>query len=173
MWIYWMKKGSGWHLFRTIITIIVLFCLWVLMSGIYQSFMIGIGLTAAAFAVFVVRRMDDAADTDRLEIRLNIIKTFGYFCWLLVEIAKSNWAVTKTILGLRPNIKQHFFKVPCTQETEIGKTTFANSITLTPGTISVEHDADEIWVHSLSYSDDDLDALADMNVRVLNIESSA
>lgn len=143
------------------------------MSGIYQSFMIGVGLAAAAFAVFVVRRMDDAADTDRLEIRLNIIKTLGYFCWLLIEIAKSNWVVTKTILGLRPNIRQHFFKVPCTQETEVGKTTFANSITLTPGTISVEHEGDEIWVHSLSYSDGDLDALADMNARVSNIESSA
>ena len=143
------------------------------MSGIYQSFMIGVGLAAAAFAVFVVRRMDDAADTDRLEIRLNIIKTLGYFCWLLVAIAKSNWMVTKTILGLRPNIRQHFFKVPCTQETEVGKTTFANSITLTPGTISVEHEGDEIWVHSLSYSDGDLDALADMNARVSNIESSA
>ena len=143
------------------------------MSGIYQSFMIGVGLAAAAFAVFVVRRMDDAADSDRLEIRLNIIKTLGYFCWLLIEIAKSNWVVTKTILGLRPNIRQHFFKVPCTQETEVGKTTFANSITLTPGTISVEHEGDEIWVHSLSYSDGDLDALADMNARVSNIESSA
>ena len=173
MWIYWVKKGSERHLFRTIITIIVLFCLWLLMSGINQVFMIGIGLAAAAFSVFVVRRMDDAADTDRLEIRLNIIKTFGYFCWLLVEIAKSNWAVTKTILGLNPIIKQHFFKVPCTQETEVGKTTFANSITLTPGTISVEHEGDEIWVHSLSYSDDDLDSLADMDARVSNIESAA
>ena len=143
------------------------------MSGIYQSFMIGVGLAAAAFAVFVVRRMDDAADTDRLEIRLNIIKTLGYFCWLLIEIAKSNWVVTKTILGLRPNIRQHFFKVPCTQETDVGKTTFANSITLTPGTISVEHEGDEIWVHSLSYSDDDLDALADMNARVSHIESAS
>ena len=142
------------------------------MSGINQGFMIGVGLGAAAFAVFVVRRMDDAADTDRLEIKLNTIKTFGYFCWLLVEIAKSNWAVTKTILGLSPNIKQHFFKVPCTQETEVGKATFANSITLTPGTISVEHEGDEIWVHALTYSEDDLDALADMNARVSNIESA-
>jgi len=143
------------------------------MSGINQGFMIGVGLGAAAFAVFVVRRMDDAADTDRLEIKLNTIKTFGYFCWLLVEIAKSNWAVTKTILGLSPNIKQHFFKVPCTQETEVGKATFANSITLTPGTISVEHEGDEIWVHALTYSEDDLDALADMNARVSNIESAS
>ena len=155
---------------RTIITVVVLFCLWLLMSGIYQGFIVMLGLIAAAIAVFVVRRMDDVADTGRLEIRLKIINTIGYFFWLLVEIAKSNWLVTKTILGLNPSIKQHFFKVPCTQETEVGKTTFANSITLTPGTISVEHEGDEIWVHALSYSEEDLDALADMNSRVSNIE---
>jgi len=125
------------------------------MSGIYQGFIVMLGFIAAAVAVFVVRRMDDVADTGRLEIRL---------------IAKSNWLVTKTILGLNPSIKQHFFKVPCTQETEVGKTTFANSITLTPGTISVEHEGEEIWVHALSYSEEDLDALADMNSRVSNIE---
>ena len=89
---------------------------------------------------------------------------------MLVEIAKSNLLVTKTILGLNPSIKQHFFKVPCPQETEVGKTTFANSITLTPGTISVEHEGDAIWVHALSYSEEDLDALADMNSRVSNME---
>ena len=155
---------------RTIITVVVLFCLWLLMSGIYQGFIVMLGFIAAAIAVFVVRRMDDVADTGRLEIRLKITNTIGYFFWLLVEIAKSNWLVTKTILGLNPSIKQHFFKVPCTQETEVGKTTFANSITLTPGTISVEHEGEEIWVHALSYSEEDLDALADMNSRVSNME---
>lgn len=155
---------------RTIITVVVLFCLWLLMSGIYQGFIVMLGFIAATIAVFVVRRMDDVADTGRLEIRLKILNTIGYFFWLLVEIAKSNWLVTKTILGLNPSIKQHFFKVPCTQETEVGKTTFANSITLTPGTISVEHEGEEIWVHALSYSEEDLDALADMNSRVSNIE---
>ena len=155
---------------RTIVTMLVLFCLWLLMSGIYQGFIVMLGLIAAVIAVFVVRRMDDVADTGRLEIRLKILNTIGYFFWLLVEIAKSNLLVTKTILGLHPSIKQHFFKVPCTQETEVGKTTFANSITLTPGTISVEHEGDEIWVHALSYSEEDLDALADMNSRVSNIE---
>jgi len=155
---------------RTIITVVVLFCLWLLMSGIYQGFIVMLGFIAATIAVFAVRRMDDVADTGRLEIRLKILNTIGYFFWLLVEIAKSNWLVTKTILGLNPSIKQHFFKVPCTQETEVGKTTFANSITLTPGTISVEHEGEEIWVHALSYSEEDLDALADMNSRVSNIE---
>ena len=105
---------------RTIITVVVLFCLWLLMSGIYQGFIVMLGFIAATIAVFAVRRMDDVADTGRLEIRLKILNTIGYFFWLLVEIAKSNWLVTKTILGLNPSIKQHFFKVPCTQETEVG-----------------------------------------------------
>ena len=155
---------------RTMITIVVLFCLWLLMSGIYQGFIVTLGFIAAAIAVFVVRRMDDVADTGRLEIRLKILNTIIYFLWLLLEIAKSNLLVTKTILGLHPYIRQHFFKVPCSQETEVGKTTFANSITLTPGTISVEHEGDEIWVHALSYSEEDLDSLADMNSRVSTIE---
>ena len=155
---------------RAIVTMLVLFCLWLLMSGIYQVFIVMLGLIAAVIAVFFVRRMDDVADMGRLEIRLKILNTIGYFFWLLAEIAKSNWLVTKTILGLKPSIKQHFFKVPCTQETEVGKTTFANSITLTPGTISVEHEGDAICVHALSYSEEDLDALADMNSRVSNIE---
>ena len=155
---------------RTMITIVVLFCLWLLMSGIYQGFIVTLGFIAAAIAVFVVRRMDDVADTGRLEIRLKILNTIIYFLWLLLEIAKSNLLVTKTILGLHPYMRQHFFKVPSSQETEVGKTTFANSITLTPGTISVEHEGDEIWVHALSYSEEDLDSLADMNSRVSTIE---
>ena len=127
------------------------------MSGIYQGFIVMLGFIAAAIAVFVVRRMDDVADTGRLEIRLKILNTIGYFFWLLVEIAKSNWLVTKTILGLNPSIKQHFFKVPCTQETEVGKTTFANSITLTPGTITMLIRGDVIHVHVMSqFLEDDL-----------------
>ena len=45
------------------------------MSGIYQGFIVTLGFIAAAIAVFVVRRMDDVADTGRLEIRLKILNT--------------------------------------------------------------------------------------------------
>ena len=54
------------------------------MSGIYQGFIVMLGFIAAAIAVFVVRRMDDVADTGRLEIRLKILNTIGYFFLLLV-----------------------------------------------------------------------------------------
>ena len=154
---------------NVILSFAILFGTWLLLSGVYKTLIIAFGFFSVILTIFFVRRMDKF---DRYQVKFDIrfFKFIGYFFWLLVEIAKSNWLVTKTILGLNPSIKQHFFKVPCTQETEVGKTTFANSITLTPGTISVEHEGEEIWVHALSYSEEDLDALADMNSRVSNIE---
>ena len=48
---------------------------------------------------------------------------------------------------------------------------FANSITLTPGTLTVETEQGEFQIHALDYSDEDLEALADMNRRVSAIET--
>ena len=73
---------------RTIITVVVLFCLWLLMSGIYQGFIVMLGFIAAAIAVFVVRRMDDVADTGRLEIRLKILNTIFLILMNLIQNLK-------------------------------------------------------------------------------------
>ena len=78
---------------RLAMTGIILLSLWLLMSGIYKPLVIGFGVLSVLLAVYVVRRMD-AVDGDHLEVRLKPVAFLGYFGWLLVEIAKSNWAVT-------------------------------------------------------------------------------
>jgi len=88
----------------------------------------------------------------------------------LWEIAKANWNVTKIILAPAMPIRQHLFAVPCTQRTDLGQVIFANSITLTPGTISVETDPGSFLVHALAFSPADIDALADMDERVTATE---
>ena len=90
---------------------------------------------------------------------------------LAVEIAKSNIAVTKTILSSSMPIKQKLFNVPYTQRTDLGQVIFANSITLTPGTVTVETEDGHFLVHALSYSHDDLEALAVMDRRVRAAET--
>ena len=105
-------------------------------------------------------------DDDRIQIELNPLKFIGYMGWLLVEIAKSNIAVTKTILSSSMPIKQNLFNVPYTQRTDLGQVIFANSITLTPGTVTVETEDGHFLVHALSYSHDDLEALEGMDRRV-------
>ncbi len=155
---------------RTLLTALTLFVLWLLMSGIYKPMIIGFGVISAVISVIVVRRMDNAADADRLEINLRVLPTIAYWFWLMVEIAKANWAVTKLILSPSMPINRHMFRIPHSQKTDLGQAIFANSITLTPGTISVEVEEGEFLIHAVGYSADDLHALADMDSRVAAIE---
>lgn len=157
---------------RVILTFLTLLGLWLLMSGVYKELIIWLGVGSALVATLVTRRMDKIADDDALEVSLKPVAFVGYIGWLLVEIAKANWAVTKTIMSPDLPVRQHFFKVPFRQKTDLCQTIFANSITLTPGTVSVEVEDDFFWVHAISYSEDDMDALAEMDARVLRTERS-
>ena len=151
---------------RSAATALVLFALWLMMSGVYKPLIVGLGAVSAIFAVYMVRRMDAADEGRRLDLGLNPIAFLGYLGWLLIEIAKANWAVTQVILKSDMGLRQHFFQVPHSQKTDLGQTIFANSITLTPGTISVEVEDDFFWVHAVRYSDDDPEALEEMDRRV-------
>jgi multicomponent Na+:H+ antiporter subunit E len=76
-------------------------------------------------------------------------KTLGYIPWLFKEIVKANMAVVKAVLSPHMEISPTLVKVKMDHETDLGRTIFANSITLTPGTISVQMDDGEILVHAL------------------------
>ena len=157
---------------RTILTFLALFALWLLMSGIYNPLLVGLGAISSLLAVYVGKRMN-AADGHTLAIRISFPRLFAYAAWLGVEIAKSNWAVTKLILSPRIRLRQNIFEVPYSQKTDLCQTIFANSITLTPGTITVEVEEGYFLVHALAFSEDDHTALAEMDRRVAAIESGA
>ena len=163
-------KNKGDQMLRTVATFIVLFSLWLLMSGVFKPLLIGLGLTSVLVVIFVVKRMD-AQDGDQIQLHLSPLKSVSYFFWLMVEIARANWAVAKIILSPKMPIHQHLFSVPCTQESDLGQVIYATSITLTPGTITVETEGDHFLVHAVAYSDDDIAALADMDGRVSAIET--
>ena len=157
---------------RTVFTTLTLFALWLLMSGVYQPLTIGLGAASSILAIYVGKRMN-AIDRHRLEIHVNFFKMLSYFGWLMVEIAKSNWAVTKLILSPKMKLRQNMFEVPYVQKSDLGQTIFANSITLTPGTITVEVEPGYFLVHAVDYSEDDHEALADMGRRVAATETGA
>lgn len=154
---------------RFVLLSIGLFALWLLMSGVYKPLVIGLGAGSAMFATYMVLRMARLDGYQALEA-FNPLRFLGYFVWLLKEIAVSNIAVTKVILSGGASMRQNLFRVPNTQETDLGAVIYANSITLTPGTLTVETEEDHFWVHALSYTDEDIDALADMDARVTRLE---
>jgi multicomponent Na+:H+ antiporter subunit E len=72
-----------------------------------------------------------------------------YYPWLIREIAKSAWAVTKVVLHPRLPISPTMTVVRASQRSRAGVATYANSITLTPGTITVKVSGNDLTVHAL------------------------
>ena len=80
--------------------------------------------------------------------------------------------MTKRVLGLAP-ISPTMIRIKATQKTDLGLVTFANSITLTPGTISIEVEQDgQILVHAISRDGADGLTDGDMDRRVTAMEDA-
>ncbi len=92
-------------------------------------------------------------------------KALVYYFWLFIEIVKANMAVVKAVLSPDMEISPTMIKVPANHITDMGRTMFANSITLTPGTISVELHEGEILVHALLKEMTDQEGFAEMGAR--------
>ncbi len=135
-------------MFRSIFLAVVLFLLWLVLSGIYTPILISFGVLSAITVAWIAYRMD-VADHEGFPIQLSW-RAVSYWPWLIVEIIKSNIAVAGLILGSRENIKPILIRIPANQKTELGQVTYANSITLTPGTVSIAVGENMIDVHSLS-----------------------
>lgn len=162
---------NGWAIqVRLIGTAIFLACLWLLMSGLFKPLIVIFGGLSVLLVVIVLHRMDKV-DEDRVALPLGLFASLAYLFWLLVEIAKSNWVVTRIVLSPRMPLRQHLFPVPYSQKSDVGQVIFANSITLTPGTLTVETDLGYFLVHALDYEAGTMDDLADMDARVSAIET--
>ncbi len=96
-----------------------------------------------------------------------------YWMWLVVEILKANIIVTKSVISPTLSIKPLLKAIPSSQKTEVGKVIFANSITLTPGTVAINITVNnDILVHALhAHELDDLEG-GQMDRRVSLLEPS-
>lgn len=78
-----------------------------------------------------------------------IVQLLGYFGWLIVEIVKANVAVIARIVGPSHALDPVMVNLKTSAKTDLGKALFANSITLTPGTVTVDVEGDRLKVHAL------------------------
>jgi multicomponent Na+:H+ antiporter subunit E len=127
---------------------VVLFLFWLALSGHYTTFLVGSGAACAVLCVFMAARMG-AVDAEGHPVHL-IGGALTYFPWLWWEIVKSAWAVAKLILNPRLPISPTMTEVAATQKTTVGVATYANSITLTPGTITAGVKGNILTVHALT-----------------------
>ena len=126
---------------------IALYAFWLALSGHYTPFLMGVGLICSALCVYLADRMG-ILDDEGVPIHL-IGGSLGYWGWLIVEIVKSGISVTRIILSPSLPISPTMTKVRASQETAAGIATYANSITLTPGTITTGVTGNVFTVHAI------------------------
>lgn len=129
---------------------VVLYVFWLLLSGFFTPFLLAAGAGSALGVVLLARRMR-IVDREGHPIQM-IAAVVLYWPWLWIEIAKSAWAVSRIILDPRLPISPVLVRFKPSQKTQVGLATHANSITLTPGTITVEAAQNEFLVHGLTRS---------------------
>ena len=148
-----------------------LFAFWLLLSGIYTPFLVLSGLGASIAVAAFAQRME-VADREGHPIHL-AFAALGYWPWLFKEIVKSGWQVARIILDPRLPISPTFVRFKPSQKTPVALATHANSITLTPGTITIEAADDEFRVHALTRAGAAGVVDSEMDRRVRRMEGDA
>lgn len=153
---------------RKVSAAVSLFVFWVLLSGYFTPFLLAAGAACAIAVVAFARRLEvvdpegHPADFSGSAAR--------YWPWLGVEIVKSAWEVARIIVDPKLPISPVIVRVKTTQSTALGRVVYANSITLTPGTVTITAGRDEFVVHALTRAGAEGLAGGDMDRRVTRFE---
>ena len=117
---------------RSVLLFFVLLLVWLLLSGHYTFLITSLGILSCLLCVYLTKRAN-ILDNELLPITF-FPRIIQYTLWLIKEIIVSNITTAKVILTGTEN--PEIFVVNSSQKTPEGKTTYANSITLTPGTVT-------------------------------------
>ncbi len=133
---------------KTLSLFFVLAGTWLLLSGHWSMLLLGLGLASVLLVVFCARRLEVIDDEGMpIEIIPGLVR---YAPWLIQQIILSCLDVSKRILNPKMPISPAIVHIDAGQKSDMGRVSLANSITLTPGTISLDVGRDTIEVHALS-----------------------
>lgn len=154
---------------RTLVLGAALAGLWLLLSGYFDKPLLLIfGALSVILCVFLAMRAG-VLDFEGVPTGL-MPRVFGYWWWLFVEIGKANLVVARQAIAIEPKLSPKLLKIVSPTKTNAGLATFANSITLTPGTVTVDLEPGYMVVHALTEALADEAAIADMGRRVAALE---
>lgn len=127
---------------------LMLALLWLGLSGVYKPLLFVLGVASVGLVVWLTERMEVlGAEHDAATLSWRLLV---YWIWLVGQVILSNIAVARAVLDPR-RIQPTLITVPVRQHTNVGRVTYANSITLTPGTVTtwLASDGDRAQVHAL------------------------
>lgn len=134
---------------------VLLLFLWIVMSGIFTLKFITFGcISAFLISIFVVPSLRIGglkSDKTYFILHANYLKLVCYFLWLIKEIIKSAVAVTRVVINSKERIKPSVIWFKADYDNPAARAILANSITLTPGTVTIDiYDDGAFSVHALN-----------------------
>ena len=134
---------------RHIVLFVLLATCWVLWSGYLDDpLLLSFGAGSCALVVWLVHRMD-LIDESPTQWGL-AARSLSYVPWLALEVVKANLHVTRLILDPKLPIRPQLVVGRASQRTDLGQVIYANSITLTPGTVTLDLRDGQVLVHAIS-----------------------
>jgi multicomponent Na+:H+ antiporter subunit E len=148
---------------------VALFAFWLALSGHYTAFLVAVGAASAVLCTVIALRLRILDDAHAVHL---LPRAATYWPWLVWEVLKSAWGVVKIVLHPALPISPTLLVVKPSQKTPVGVATYANSITMTPGTLTVGVGKNSLLVHAVSREGaDDLETgRMDKRVRVFEGE---
>ena len=154
---------------RALILFSHLAVVWLLLSGHYDATLLTYGALSCAGVVALVWHLG-ILDMEALPTHLGL-RPFLYLPWLFKEIVLSNLSVARVILSPSLPIEPRILRVSASQRTQVGQVMYANSITLTPGTITLDVRDGQLLVHALTKDSAEGLLSGEMDRRVAHLEA--
>ncbi len=147
---------------------VILAGFWFLLSGHTSALLLSLGLASCTLVVWMIVRMDRHDQAPPMMIFS--FEFLRYVAWLLWQVLRSNFDVARRIWDPALPIQPAWRKIEVQLQQPLTKTIYANSITLTPGTVTTKVGKGYFIVHALNAdSIDELQAGA-MQARLQRLE---
>ncbi len=131
-----------------LITTIAMFIFWILLSGEFTFILI----TSVIIASLIVAYLSHDIFIGEADLKTEVGRVFRfikYVPWLLWEIILANVEIAYLVLNPKPLVDPQIVRFKPDLKTDLGIVTLANSITLTPGTVTVEANKEEFIIHAI------------------------
>ena len=137
----------------TIVQFLVLFILWLLLSGKYDLFHVLTGFFSACLVTIIHIRINRYLYYQKeiaKEHSLSYLRLLTFIPWLIWEIVIASLQVAYVVLHPRTPVNPSLIRFKTKLPNLAAKVILGNSITLTPGTLTISITGDEFLVHALT-----------------------
>ncbi len=149
--------------------VVVLGAFWLVLSGHYTVPLLVLGAASIGLVVWISQRMEIVDNEQPIRLSPSLPH---YAAWLFGQVLIAAIRVTRLVWSPRPALRPVVGRTDASGMSHLAQTIYANSITLTPGTLAMTVDDESIEVHSLQPAGlNDLRRGAMVN-RVRRLESS-